>query len=671
MAGRNPITTPERPGVSRRPGRWGRWRRALARVAGAVSVGIIGVAVWVAAIPFPSAVLTPHQVTSTLVVDREGRLLREVLSAEDARGRWVALSDLSPHLVDATVHAEDRRFWDHAGLDGLAIGRSIAVNARSGRAVTGASTITQQTVKLTLQREAPRTLGTKLMEAVWALRLELALSKEAILEQYLNRAPYGNQLHGAEAAARGYFGKPAAHLSLAEAALLAGLPQSPTRLDPRRDPAPAIARQRLILERMHARGVIAEDALRAALAEPIAIRPRSAPFEAPHLLDQVTAHLRRGPGPRPAVVRTTLDLRLQDRVSAVLAHQRSLLAARGGFQAAAVVLDTQTSEVLAWVGSRGYWDEEILGANDGVTALRQPGSALKPFVYAAYLERGGSPADALDDAPTELVTATGVYRPKNFDRLHRGPVTLREALASSLNIPAVLVAQRVGPDVILETLRRLGLETLDRPPSHYGPGIALGNGEVRLVDLAAAYAALGRLGEWRPVRWVLEPEGWAGQAEAREESRRVLEPRTAFALLDMLTDDRARESGFGQAGPMLFPYRVAVKTGTSSDYRDNWAVAVTPRHTVAVWVGNFDGRPMNRVSGALGATPTMRQIVQLLYPRAAAPGDVPWYSPPPGLVQATLCAPRGTLAGPDCGRPFREWLTPEQHARARVGDVDR
>ncbi|TNF25824.1 MAG: penicillin-binding protein 1C, partial [Deltaproteobacteria bacterium] len=634
--------------------------RVAARVAVALSFGIIGLAVWVAAVPFPEDVLAPGAVTSTAIVDRDGRLLREVLSEGEGRGRWVPLAEISPHLVAATIHAEDKRFHDHHGVDGIAILRSLVANVRAGRAVTGASTLTQQVVKMTLHAGEPRDLGTKLMEAVWALRLEAAHTKDEILEQYLNRAPYGNQLYGVEAASWMYFGKPASRLSLAEAALLAGIPQSPSRQNPYRDLARATARQHRILDAMAERGAITADALRIAEAEAIRLLPRRDQLVAPHLTERVVAGLPADPAARPAVVETTLRLPLQEDVAALLARQQADRTLHGAFQAAAVVLDTRTSEVLAWVGSRGYFDGESLGANDGVTALRQPGSALKPFVYGAWLDRGGSAATVLGDLPTEFATADGVYRPLNYDRRFHGPVTVREALASSLNIPAVLVAERVGVDRVLDTLHDAGLDTLTEAAEHYGLGLALGNGEVRLVDLAGAYAALGRLGEWRPVRWTRDaPLG---------EPRRVVSQATAFTLLEMLTDDHARGIGFGEGGPLALPYRVAAKTGTSSDFRDNWAVGVTPDYTVAVWVGNFDGRPMNRVSGSVGAAPTLRQILQRLYPRAAGRADVPWYRPPAGVVEARLCRLSGKLASRRCERTFDEWLTVDAYARAGEGE---
>jgi penicillin-binding protein 1C len=608
---------------ARPPGRSRPWGR-IARVGACASVLVMAFFAWVWAVPFPKEALRRDTQTSTMVLDRSGRLLREVLSSEETRGRWAPLSEISDNLVLATIHAEDRRFRDHPGSDFIAIARSLWIDVTSGEARTGASTLTQQVVKLTLQRGQPRDLGTKAMEIVWAWRLELALSKDEILEQYLNRAPYGNQLVGAEAASWMYLGKPASLLSLAEAAFLAGLPNSPSRLNPYRFLERARARQRWILDLMLARGAIEEQAWRVAVNEPLALLPRRGGARAPHLTAQVANLVRSLPTPlRPVTLGTTLDGRLQESLERLLAAQRPEDAVAGRFQAAAVVLDTTTSEVLAWVGSRGFSDAAALGQNDGVIALRQPGSALKPFVYGAWFEAGGAYDALLDDRPMSFATPTGLYRPENYDRAFHGLVDVRTALASSLNIPAVATLDRIGVPRLLDLLRRLGLGTLKESHDHYGLGLALGDGEVRLVDLAGAYATLGRLGRHRPVHWL-------ASADAAEE--RVLSEETCFVLLEMLADDRARGIGFGLAGPFDLPYRLAAKTGTSSDFRDNWAVAVTPRHTIAVWVGNFDGRPMERRPGRSGAAPLLRQIAQTLYPEAADRGAVPWFEPPRGLV---------------------------------------
>lgn len=597
-------------------------RRWFYRAVLTVTCVTLALGLWVGLVPFPLEVLDHPTHTSTRIVDRDGRLLREVLSVEETRGRWVGLDRIADTVELATIHSEDRRFQDHAGIDFSAIVRSIWIDLRTGEARTGASTLTQQLVKLTLHRDEPRNLSTKLMEIVWAWRLELALDKARILEEYLNRVPYGNQLIGIEAASMGYFGKPSQVLSLAESAFLAGLPSSPTRLNPYRFPEKAKARQRWLLDLMLERGAIDEVSWRTAVTEPLSLRPRGGTIRAPHLTSAIASELKRKPAAlRPAVIQTTLVPELQRRLEEVVASYRPDRfrdARPEALQAAVIVLDTQTSEVLAWVGSRDFSDHEELGENDGVSARRQPGSALKPFIYGLWLDRGGQPDTVLQDLPREFETPTGPYRPENYDRSFRGPVSPRTALASSLNVPAVDLLDRLGVSPFLEHLRELGL-TFDHPSDHYGLGLALGNAEVRLLDLAGAYATLGRLGLHRPVSW---------QKHTQVEARRVLSAQSAFEVLDMLADDRARGVGFGLGGPFELPYRVAAKTGTSSDFKDNWAFALTPIHTVGVWVGHFEGTPMGASPGRFGAAPLAREVLHSLYPEARARGDVPWFESP-------------------------------------------
>ncbi|MCC6623260.1 MAG: penicillin-binding protein 1C [Deltaproteobacteria bacterium] len=631
--------------------------RRLARIVGRAAlvgcVALIGFFVWVVAVPFPLEALRPHDLGHAVITDRHGEVLREVLSDAGTRGRWVALADVSPHLVAATVEAEDHRFWDHAGVDGWAILRSAWIDLRAGEARTGASTITQQTIKLTLHAGRPRDLALKLSEIVWAWRLELAVDKATILEQYLNRIPYGNQLIGAEAAARMYFDKPASQLSLAEAAFMAVLPQSPARLNPYKREAEVLVRQRRLLERMRERGTCpgGDDACARALVEPLRLVPRRAPSEAEHLTTRLATIMKTLPAmARPRALRTTIDGRLQQQVEALVSAQAPDAAQRGRFQAAVVVLDTRTCEVLAWVGSRDHDDDASLGQNDAVLARRQPGSALKPFIYAAYLDAGGSPTEVIDDRPRSYETTTGTYKPENYDRQWHGLVLLRTALGSSLNIPAVHLLSLVGVPNLLVLMRAMGLGTLDQSPDHYGLGLALGNGEVRLVDLAGAYATLGRLGRHLPVRWLA-----SSASTPTIEATPLIDAESAFIVLDWLADDRARQIGFGLAGPLMLPYRMAAKTGTSSDYRDNWAFGVTPDVTIGVWVGNFDGRPMERVRGRVGAAPLLRQVAHLVYPRAASPGDVPWYEPPPSLVLRTVCATTGRPPDGSCLETRQEW----------------
>ncbi len=429
-----------------------------------------------------------------------------------------------------------------------------------------------------------------------ALRLERSWDKQRILRAYLARIDYGNRCVGLAAASRHYFGKPPGQLDWAEAAYLAGLPQAPSRLNPRVRPERAKRRQEWILRRCVDLGWRTPDAARRDLAERIRLRPPGGEFEAPHFVDLLRSM-------DPAAlgrVETTLDLRIQRTCEQAVRRHLEGLRDQSVQDAAVVVLDTRDASVLAWVGSPD-WSRPDGGQVNGPLARRSPGSALKPFAYGLAFERGWTASSVIPDVPTEVVTPTGLFRPENYDRRFRGPVTLREALAGSLNVPAVRLLDRLGgPEVLKERLEGMGLKTLDRPASDYGLGLVLGDAEVRLVDLTSAYATLGRLGIHKP--WRVRPlESSPGIP--------VADPGACWLVGDVLRDPLARAAQFGLETPLRMPVPVAVKTGTSTGYRDNWAFGVTPEYTVGVWVGNFDGTPMRNISGVDGAGPILADVV--------------------------------------------------------------
>jgi penicillin-binding protein 1C len=595
--------------------------------------------------PFPKGRLSPAPVVSLKILDRSGLLLREVLSDEGGRCRWLELGEISPRLLQAVIAAEDKAFFGHSGINPFAMIRAFIQNLRSGRVVSGASTITQQLVRNIYHR--PRSLGSKVFEAWMAVRLEHNLSKNQILTQYLNRIPFGNQAFGIAAASRLYFGKPADQLSLAEAAFLAGLPRSPSLLNPYHSLKEAKDKQRRVLERMHRLGYIDADDLRRARAEPLLLVPRTDSFRAPHFCDAVLAGFnpveRRG----LSAIRTTLDASLQTRVETLLASHVNLLQGRGISNGAAVVLDNATGEVLALVGSKDFFDDTHDGQVNGALALRQPGSTIKPFTYALALENGLTAATVIDDAPTRFSTDGVAYEPRNYDRRYHGPVLLRSALACSYNIPAVSVLSRLGTDRLYLKLKALGFESLSKDSDFYGLGLTLGDGEVTLLELAGAYSALARGGVFRPPRSV---RGWVTERDDRLVSpslapeKRVFTPQAAYIVTDILADKDARVPSFGYHSPLTLPFPTAAKTGTSKDFRDNWTVGYTRRYTVAVWVGNFDGRPMANVSGITGCGPLFRDIL-LLLEKNLEPLD---FALPEGLVKQAVCPLSGLRPNARC-----------------------
>lgn len=590
-------------------------------------------------VPLPSELFeTPRGIVE--LTDRHGELLR-ALPEEDQFRRVVGFAGFPAHLIAATLAAEDNRFWEHPGVDWRAALRAAYQGLRYRRVISGASTITQQLVKLTDPQ--PRTFRAKLVEAARALRLEQVWTKQAILAGYLNRLNYGNLCTGSAEAAEFYFRKPLADLSVAEAAFLAGIPQSPTRLNPHRFFERTRARQLWILERMRVTARLTAEELARAVAEPIRLQPARRVFRAPHFADLVLRQEAAAIAGVSGHVRTTLDLGLNRVVENTLRAHLATLREFDAHNGAVVILDNPTGDVLALVGSEDYFSP-FAGQVNGAWARRSPGSALKPFTYLLAFARGQSPATVAPDVPTEFPTPTGVYRPVNFDRRHLGPVRLREALANSLNIPAVRVLESVGGAPALKSLlQQCGLNTLDRPADYYGLGLTLGNAEVRLLELANAYAALARLGESRPFHLLAR-----SPAPARP-SGRLADPAAAWLVADVLSDNRARMRAFGSDSALRFEFPVACKTGTSTDFRDNWAIGYTPEFTVAVWVGNLDGTPMRQVAGVAGAAPVMRALVEHLHASRGGTG----FARPGGIVENWV----DPLTGKRCeaGRPGAVW----------------
>jgi penicillin-binding protein 1C len=637
----------------------------------AVAAGVALLA-WLRGGPLPPGLLRPDERTSTEVVARDGETLREALSAEGQTSRRLDPDRLPDTLVRATLAAEDARFFHHPGLDPLALARALWHDARAGRMIEGGSTLTQQTAKILIHRD--RSAAGKLREALVAFRLEHRLSKREILALYLSLAPYGNQLQGAEAASRAYFDTAACNLTPAQAALLAALPQRPSALDPRRHLDAARRRQLWVLERMRDLGLLDAEAYETARQERLRIARTERAFLAPHFVERVLAAV---PGPPPRRIVTTLDAALQREVAGIVDMHRARLVSHGAFDVAVAVLDNRTSEWRAWEGSGDYLDQDHGGAIDGVVTPRQPGSALKPFTYALAFEQGYTPASLLPDVPAHFPTAvTGVlYQPRNYDGLFRGPLRARAALAGSENVPAVWLLSRTGVPDLLRVLRRVGLTTLDKTPDYYGYALTMGDAEVRLDELVAAYSAIARGGSWRPPAAItaVDRDGTApashrplpGEAPARTDER-VMSPGAAFWLADILSDDDARAYIFGTGGSLEFPFPVAVKTGTSQAYHDNWTVGFTREVTVGVWVGNFDRTPLQNSSGVTGAAPIFHDVMLAAEQRIGGrlpARDEAIVDRPAGLERRAICALSGEDATALCPRIETEWIPSDRPER--------
>lgn len=591
--------------------------------------------------PLPGALMQNGSVVSLRITDRNGILLREV--RPDGRGRPVPLESVSPDVIKALIATEDRHFYRHPGIDPVAMARAAWSNLRNRTIVSGASTITMQVARA-LRNVHNRGWIDKISEIFLALRLEVYLSKEQILTLWLNRVPFGNRTHGIDAAAHLYFGKSSTDLTTAEAAYLVGLPQSPSRYDPFRYPERARERQLRVLAAMHTAGFITEDERINLSSLPVNLVSYKPYFRAPHLTERLIAFVPDGLD-RPAEIRTTIDWPLQQTVEKLLRGHVDKIRANGASNAAAIVIENETGNILAYAGSANFWDTRAGGQNDGVRMLRQPGSALKPFTYAlALASRRYTPASILPDIELLVPEAGGAFSPDNYDKHFHGPVALKEALACSYNVPAVYLAREFGAPALLRTLHQNGFASLSQAPDFYGIGLTLGNGEVSLLELARAYAGLARGGSLpglRTVLWQISTSGDTLYTPAPPPQPTGIPPDVVYLITDILKDPEARAPAFGRGGPLELPFPCAVKTGTSKDYRDNWTVGYTPRYTVAVWAGNFDGKPMQWVSGVTGAGPLFKSIFLEL-------GSGGHFEKPGGIVEAPVCPASGKKATKAC-----------------------
>lgn len=633
-----------------------RARRAI------LAAGIVAAALWLGwrglrlAVGSPVTELRGARFTEgTRVLARDGRPLGERPSAAGLSGRRTRLSEVSPRLVAATLTSEDRAFYTHDGVDRAALARALGTDLARRRLVSGGSTITAQLVKR-LEHEGrprPRTLPAKVREMARAQNLEADATKDEILEAYLDLLDYGNGLAGPEAAALGYFGVSARDLSLAQAALLAVLPRAPSALDPRRHLPRAVLRQRALLAAMRARGAASPEDVERALSEPIVLAPRTKrPLVAPHV---VLAAAQKAKGD----VHTTLDLDLQRDLEAIARTHAPRLRERAATGIAIVVLDPASGDVLAEVGGAEYFDARA-GAVDLARSRRQAGSTLKPFLYARAFERGVSPMAMLADVPTELGTTGAVYAPDNFDGTFVGPVSAREALAGSLNVPAVRLARDLGVAEVVATLRRAGL-AIDGGAERHGLALALGSAEVSPRELAGAYATLARGGERVTLRDRI--------ADPAASPTRAFEAAPVALVDDALSDPLARVRGLHARGPFELGFPVAIKTGTSTGFRDAWTAGYTRERVVVVWVGNASGAPTDRLTGASAAGPVFFDAM-----RRAMAGLARAPLHPPELVEeAEVCALSGERPGDACPdrvtRTFARGHAPGEacavHRRAR------
>ncbi|MFA6458506.1 MAG: penicillin-binding protein 1C [Patescibacteria group bacterium] len=591
--------------------------------------------------PLPGNLTNPALREPTQILARDGQLLYSLRSADYGAQDKIALPDIPPTIVAALLATEDRDFYSHPGISLRGILRAAYLNFQAGRIVAGGSTLTQQLVRNRLQPEH-RGYCYKIQEAYFALRLERQLSKSEILESYLNTAYFGHQAYGISAAAQIYLGKQVGELSLAESALLIGLLQSPVNLDPFVNPEAAQARQQTVLTALRETDKISADEFTSATAEPLRLAADKIKMHAPHFIawlqQNYAEELQAG-----VKIETTLDLELQSEIELIVTNELAKLADKNVTDAAVVVLDAHTGELLALLGSADYWDTENNGQVNVAVAPRQPGSALKPFTYALALAAGETAATTVADIETQFFTQEGnPYIPRNYDYGYHGLVRYREALANSYNIAAVKVLEKVGVEKLLNLLRAAGITTLKQEPEFYGLALTLGDGEVRLLELAQAYGIFARGGVTLPLQ--------VFQTAPAQSGTPILDARVAWLITDMLADQNARLPEFGENSPLSFDFPVAAKTGTTRNSRDNWTLGFTPDRIVGVWVGNADNSPMRGTSGVTGAGPIFHEVM-LAATRGLPPHN---FARPAGIIPTTICRLSGKLPTEYCPQTILE-----------------
>ncbi len=639
----------------------------------AITVGLISTTAWFIYefifqdLPSPLEVSRKEKILTTRIYDRHGKELYSIF--KDENRTLVPLSDLPPHVINATLAIEDADFFQHPGFSPKGILRAVKVNFTEGK-VQGGSTITQQLVKnilLTSEKKYKR----KLREVLLAIAVDALYTKDEILSMYFNQISYGGAIYGIEQASLKYFGKHAKDLTVSEAALLAAIPAAPTTYSPfGNNPELVFKRQHEVLRRMVEEQHITPELANQAMTEELIFNENKTDILAPHFVMYVRSILDEQYGETMVSqggleVYTTLDFSLQQTAQQIVTEEIEQLKGFRISNGSALVTEPQTGEILAMVGSTNYFDIEHDGQVNITDRLRLPGSSIKPLTYAIALENGMTPATTIEDAPiTYSIPGSPPYSPQNYDGKFHGKVRIREALANSYNIPAVKTLSVIGIDKMIDKGKLMGIDTWnDR--SRFGLSLTLGGGEVKMTDMAELYGTFANNGqtvELNPILLIKNSEGKilyenpCVNVSLDCEKRRSLDPRVAYQITDILSDNQARSSAFGTNSVLSIPnQQVAVKTGTTNSLRDNWTIGYTTERVVAVWVGNNDNTPMSYVaSGITGASPIWNKII-----RTQLHEESPHvFAQPTQLIKVAICTTTGTLACEGCPSTKEEYFLP-------------
>lgn len=619
-------------------------------------------------LPSATKLTQREQIVTTKILDRNGNLLFRIY--KDENRSIIPLSQVPRYMVDATIAIEDKNYYHHFGFDLSGITRAIISNLK-GERVQGGSTITQQLVKNTLL-SPEKTLQRKIKELILAILVDATYSKDEILQIYFNEIPYGGSIYGVEEASQKFFGKNTSQLTLAESAMLAGLPQSPSTYSPYgANPDRAYLRQAEVLRRMVEDGYITLEQAEEAKKEKLAFQKDVTNIFAPHFVMYVKDILAQKYGEQMLTqggleVTTSLDLTLQNISQQAVVDELNKLSRMNVTNGAVLVTNPQTGEILSMVGSKDYFDFAHDGQVNVTTRPRQPGSSIKPLTYATAFERTNfNPSTIIDDRPVSYQLAgSPAYTPVNYDGKYHGKVTVRESLGSSYNIPAVKTLAQVGVDNLIDKAEKMGITTWgDR--KRFGLSLTLGGGEVLMTDMAQVYGTFATYGYTVDLNPILEIKNYKGEIiyqntcvtdQTKCPRSFNLDPRIAYQITDILSDNKARTPAFGPASVLYVPgQQIAVKTGTTNSLRDNWTIGYTTNRLVAVWVGNNDNSPMSYVaSGITGASPIWNTVI-----RSMLSEDQPHYFPQPtGLIKVKICKTTGTLPCSACPSLVEEYFIP-------------
>lgn len=610
-------------------------------------------------LPLPASLSPDRSVVRRVqVLDRNYRPLTVTYQNRWNVHDYIRLHDIPLFLRQAFVMSEDRRFFRHGGVDWAARLHALWQNLIALRSIRGASTISEQVIRMWHPR--PRTIWSRWLEGIEAGRLENVFSKRDILEFYLNQVPYAGRRRGVAQAARDFFDRDLDTLSTGEMLALVVMVRAPTRLDVRKNP-PGLSRSiRQLANRLLESGIIDPGRHATVRSADFEIREAVLSVRADHFVQHVYRLQSATDLAGNGRLHTTLDSGIHNTVQTILDNRLEDLKDRGAENGAVLIVDHRRDEVLAWVNSGASRDSAPLNWVDGVTSPRQPGSTLKPLLYALALEKGWTAATLVDDSPLSEQVGRGLHAYHNYSRIHYGPLRVREALGNSLNIPAVRAIQFVGVDDFLDCLNELGIRSLKQHPDYYGDGLALGNGEISLLELVRAYTVLARQGVYRPLNYLMD------KGPRQQESRRIFSAETASLIADILSDPEARRLEFGSGSLLRFPVQTAVKTGTSSDYRDAWAVGFNHNFTVGVWIGNLDGDATDGITGANGPALALRSVLAELNRHR---DTRPLYLSP-RLVRAEICKDTGLKSDGHCAS-LSEWFVPGTGPETNTPPPDR